>query len=182
MSAIAIPVLSRIPFLGPIVFTQTVLAYLALIAIVAVWFLLYRTKWGLHVRAVGEHPEAADTVGLTVRAIRWQAVVGGAALAGLGGAFYTIGTTGAFNKDMTSGDGFIALAALIMGRWKPGLAAVMALFFGFVRAMGVQFGSIQSPINPNLISMLPYLATVIAVTGLIGKVRSPKADGVPYVK
>ena len=182
LKEIAIPGLSQIPFLGPIVFKQTVLAYLALIAIFVVWFLLYRTKWGLHVRSVGEHPEAADTVGLNVRALRWQAVLAGAALAGLGGAYFTIGSTGQFTKDMSAGNGFIALAALIMGRWKPGLAALMALFFGFVSQLSSQLQLLQTPVNSQLLLMLPYIATIIAVAGLIGRVRSPKADGVPYVK
>jgi len=182
LKEIAIPLLSKIPFLGPILFKQTVLAYLALVAVFVVWFLLYRTKWGLHVRSVGEHPLAADTVGLNVRAIRWQAVLAGAALAGLGGAYFTIGSTGQFTKDMTAGNGFIALAALIMGRWKPGLAALMALFFGFVSQLSSQLQLLQTPVNSQFLLMLPYIATIIAVAGLIGKVRSPKADGVPYAK
>jgi len=182
LTDVAIPGLSRIPFVGPIVFNQTPLAYMALLCIPLVWFLLYRTKWGLHVRAVGEHPEAADTVGLNVKAIRWQAVLAGAALAGLGGAFFTIGSTGQFVKDMTAGKGFIALAALIMGRWKPGLAALMAIFFGFVSQLASQLQVLQTPMNSQFLLILPYIATVVAVAGLIGRVRSPKADGVNYVK
>jgi len=182
LNEIAIPLLSKIPFIGPIVFKQTVLAYLALISIFVVWFVLYRTKWGLHVRAVGEHPEAADTVGINVKAIRWQAVLAGAVLAGLGGAYFTVGSTGQFVKDMSSGNGFIALAALIMGRWKPGLAAVMALFFGFVSQLAAQLQILQTPMNSQFLLILPYVATIIAVAGLIGRVRSPKADGVNYEK
>jgi len=182
LKTISIPWLSEIPFIGPILFQQTALAYMALAAIALVWFLLYRTKWGLHVRAVGEHPEAADTVGINVRAIRWQAVLVGAALAGLGGTFFTIGSTGQFVKDMTAGKGFIALAALIMGRWKPGLAAVMALFFGFVTQLAGQLQVLQTPMNSQFLLILPYIATVIAVAGLIGRVRAPKADGKNYDK
>lgn len=182
MKEIAIPWLSKIPFIGPTVFQQTVLAYGSLLAIAVVWFLLYRTKWGLRVRAVGEHPEAAETVGLNVRAIRWQAVLVGAALAGLGGAYFTVGSTGQFVKDMTAGQGFIALAALIMGRWKPGLAALMALFFGFVSQLSGQLQVLQTPMNGQFLLMLPYIATIIAVAGLIGRVRAPKADGTNYVK
>jgi len=180
MSDISIPLLSRIPFFGPIIFKQTILAYLALICILIVWFLLRRTKWGLRVRAVGEHPEAAETVGINVRAIRWQAVLVGGLLAGLGGCYFTVGTTGQFVKDISSGYGFIALAALIMGRWKPGLAALMALLFGFVTNLGNQTGSV--PMNPNILAALPYIVTVIAVAGFVGRVVAPKADGVNYVK
>jgi len=179
---IAIPGLSEIPFLGPILFDQTLLAYIALLAIPAVWLLLYRTRWGLRVRSVGEHPEAAETVGLNVRAIRWQAVLTGAALAGIGGAYLTIGSAGQFVKDMSSGKGFIALAALIMGRWKPGLAALMAIFFGFVSQLSGQVQVLGTPINSQFLGILPYIATIIAVAGLIGRVRAPKADGVNYVK
>ncbi|HHU39112.1 MAG TPA: ABC transporter permease, partial [Propionibacterium sp.] len=116
MRAIPIPGLSAIPLLGPVLFNQTILVYLAILSVFVVTFLLYRTRWGLRVRSVGEHPEAADTVGISVRAVRWQAVLLGGLFAGLGGAFFTIGSTGAFNKDITVGNGFIALAALIMGR------------------------------------------------------------------
>jgi simple sugar transport system permease protein len=185
MKALAIPGLSKIPFIGPIVFEQTFLAYLALVCILIVWFLLNRTKWGLRVRAVGEHPEAAETVGINVRAIRWQAVLVGGLLAGLGGTFFTIGSTvatGQFNKGMTVGNGFIALAALIMGRWKPGLAALMALLFGFVQSLGNQGGTLGVPMDSNILGALPYIVTVIAVAGFIGRVVAPKADGINYTK
>ena len=182
MQDLAIPGLSKIPFFGPIIFEQTILAYLALVCIFIVWFLLQRTKWGLRVRAVGEHPEAAETVGINVRAIRWQAVLVGGLLAGLGGCFFTVGSTGGFVKDISSGYGFIALAALIMGRWKPGLAALMALLFGFVTNLGNQAGSLGVPMNPNILAALPYIVTVIAVAGFVGRVVAPKADGVNYVK
>lgn len=182
MTPIEIPVLAKIPFLGPILFRQTVLAYLAVASVILVWFLLYRTRWGLRVRAVGEHPEAADTVGIKVRAMRYQAVIVGGIFAGLGGAFFTIGSTGSFTKDLTVGKGFIALAALIMGRWHPVWAAVMALFFGFVTQMASQMQSLSTPVPSQFLELLPYVATVIAVAGLIGRVRAPAADGVPYDK
>ncbi|MEL4358069.1 MULTISPECIES: ABC transporter permease [unclassified Luteococcus] len=182
MQNIAIPGLSKIPFFGPVLFNQTALAYLAIASVVLVWFLLYRTKWGLHVRAVGEHPKAADTVGINVAGTRWAAVLAGGLFAGLGGAFFTIGSTGSFSKDMTVGNGFIALAALIMGRWHPVLAALMALFFGFVKQMASQLSALNTPAPSQLLLMLPYLATIIAVAGLVGRVRAPAADGQPYVK
>lgn len=182
MDPIAIPGLAEIPFLGPVLFNQTALAYIAIGSVVLVWFLLYRTKWGLHVRAVGEHPKAADTVGINVARTRWASVLVGGVFAGLGGAFFTIGSTGSFSKDMTVGNGFIALAALIMGRWHPVLAALMALFFGFVKQMASQLSALNTPAPSQLLLMLPYLATIIAVAGLVGRVRPPAADGQPYVK
>lgn len=182
MQRIAIPGLSQIPLIGPVLFDQTILVYLAILSVALVWFLLYRTRWGLRVRSVGEHPEAADTVGINVRAVRWQAVLVGGLFAGLGGAFFTIGSTGGFIKDITVGNGFIALAALIMGRWHPVRAAMMAVFFGFVTQMSTQLGTMNAPMPRELLGLFPYLATVIAVAGLIGRSRAPKADGTPYTK
>lgn len=182
MEPIPIPLLADIPFFGPIFFNQTILAYLAAVSVVVVWFLLFRTKWGLRVRAVGEHPKAADTVGINVFAIRWSAVLSAGLFAGLGGAFFTIGSTGAFVKDMTVGNGFIALAALIMGRWHPVWATVMALFFGFVTQMASQLQTLSTPVPSQFLLLLPYVATIIAVAGLIGRTRAPAADGTPYVK
>ena len=182
MNQLPIPFLSDIPFFGPILFRQTILAYLAVVSVIVVWFLLYRTKWGLRVRAVGEHPEAADTVGIRVRAVRWSAVLVGGIFAGLGGAFFTIGSTGAFVKDLTVGNGVIALAARIMGRWHPVWATVMALFFGFVTQMASQLQTLQTPVPSQFLLVLPYVATIIAVAGLVGRVRAPAADGVPYTK
>ena len=182
MQNLAVPGLSSIPFLGPVLFNQTALAYLAIASVVLVWFLLYRTRWGLRVRAVGEHPKAADTVGINVARTRWSAVLAGGVFAGLGGAFFTVGSTGAFAKDITVGNGFIALAALIMGRWHPVLAALMALFFGFVKQMASQLSTLNTPAPSQFLLMLPYIATIIAVAGLVGRVRGPAADGQPYVK
>lgn len=182
MQRLAIPLLSQIPLIGPVLFDQTILVYLAIASVAVVWFLLYRTRWGLRVRSVGEHPEAADTVGINVRAVRWQAVLVGGLFAGLGGAFFTIGSTGGFIKDITVGNGFIALAALIMGRWHPVRAALMAVFFGFVTQMSTQLGTMNAPMPRELLGLFPYLATVIAVAGLIGRSRGPAADGVPYTK
>jgi ABC-type uncharacterized transport system permease subunit len=143
---------------------------------------LFETRWGLRVRSVGEHPKAADTVGIKVKRVRYQAVLSGGVLAGLGGAFFTVGYAGSFNKDMTAGNGFIALAALIMGRWHPIGAMVAALFFGFATQLQSQLQIIQTPIPGELLLMAPYLATIVAVAGLVGRVRAPKADGEPYVQ
>lgn len=182
LGKVEIPLLSQIPFFGPILFNQTILVYLAAISVALVWFGLYRTRWGLRVRSVGEHPEAADTVGINVRLVRWQAVLTGGIFAGLGGAFFTVGSTGGFIKDITVGNGFIALAALIMGRWHPIRAALMALFFGFVTQLASQLQTLRTPMPSQFLLLLPYLATIIAVAGLIGRSRGPKADGVPYTK
>ena len=182
MEAVAIPGLSKIPFFGPIFFDQTVLVYIGFLCIPLVWFLLWRTKWGLRVRSVGEHPEAADTVGISVAGVRWSAVLVGGVFAGLGGAYFTIGTVGSFSKDITVGNGFIALAALIMGRWRPGLAAVMALFFSFVTQLSTELSTISAPMPSQFLLILPYIATIVAVAGLVGKVRAPASDGTPYIK
>lgn len=182
LEAIPIPGLSRIPILGNVLFNQTILVYLAVLCVALVWFILNHTTWGLRIRSVGEHPEAADTVGINVRAVRWSAVLFGGLFAGLAGTFFTVGSVGGFTKDITVGNGFIALAALIMGRWKPVLAALMALFFGFVMQLSTQLQTIQTPINSQWMLMLPYVATIIAVAGLVGRVRGPKADGIPFIK
>jgi ABC-type uncharacterized transport system permease subunit len=182
LETVPIPGLSSIPFFGRVLFDQNVLAYLAIIAVVVVWVLLYRTTWGLRVRSVGEHPQAADTVGISVRGIRWSAVLAGGVLAGLGGSFFTLASTGQFTKEFTVGNGFIALAALIMGRWRPVLATIMCLFFGFVTQMASQLQTLSTPMPSQLLLVLPYIATIIAVAGLVGRVRPPAADGVPYEK
>jgi general nucleoside transport system permease protein len=181
LSAVKIPGLGDIPFIGQILFNQTVLVYLTYLAVAVVTFVLFQTRWGLRVRAVGEHPKAADTVGIKVKRVRYSAVLWAGVLAGLGGAFFTVGYAGSFSKDMTAGNGFIALAALIMGRWHPIGAMVAALFFGFATQLQSQLQIIQTPIPGELLLMAPYLATIIAVAGLVGRVRAPKADGEPYV-
>lgn len=182
MQRLPIPGLEKIPFLGPILFSQTALAYIAFLMVPFVWFLLFKTKWGLRVRAVGEHPHAADTVGINVVRTKFASVLLGGAMAGLGGAYFTLGSTGSFRPDMTVGNGFIALAALIMGRWHPVYAALMALFFGFVTQLGQTLNPLGSPIDSSFLLMLPYVATIIAVAGLVGRVRAPAADGEHFRK
>ena len=182
LTALPIPGLSSIPFFGSVLFSQSVLAYLAAVSVVVVWVLLYRTTWGLRVRATGEHPEAVDTVGISVRGIRWSAVLAGGLFAGLGGSFFTLASTGAFSKEFTVGNGFIALAAVIMGRWRPVLATLMCLFFGFVTQMASQLQTLSTPMPSQFLLILPYVATIIAVAGLVGRVRPPAADGVAYEK
>jgi simple sugar transport system permease protein len=176
-----IPLLGDIPVIGPLFFDTSVIVYLTYILIVLVDIWLFRTRWGLRTRAVGEHPKAADTVGIKVLAMRYRNVILGGAIAGLGGSYF-IFQVGQFQKNITSGQGFIALAALIFGRWSPRGAVAAALLFGFASAMQTTL-SINAPSIPsNFVAMVPYLATILAVAGLVGKVRAPAADGEPYVK
>jgi general nucleoside transport system permease protein len=145
---------------------------------------LFRTRWGLRTRAIGEHPKAADTVGIKVLAMRYRNVVLGGAVAGLAGAYLTLGSVGAFSKNITSGQGFIALAAVIFGRWSPRGAVAAALLFGFTESVATVLSFTATPVKipTNFLLMLPYLATVFAVAGLVGRVQAPAADGEPYVK
>jgi ABC-type uncharacterized transport system permease subunit len=177
-----IPVLSDIPVLGPTLFASNVFGYLAIVLVILVHVALFRTRWGLRTRAVGEHPTAADTVGIKVRLTRYRNVLLAGVIAGIGGASLTIGEVGSFNQNMTNGKGFIALAALIFGRWSPIGATMAALLFGFFDALGVFLSNNGSPIPSEFLSMLPYVVTIIAVAGLVGRVRAPAADGQPYVK
>lgn len=177
-----VPGLADIPVIGPVLFNTTVLVWIALILVVAIHFGLSRTRWGLRTRAVGEHPTAADTVGIRVRGLRYFNVLVGGVIAGFGGAYFTLIGAGSFTKNMTSGAGFIALAALIFGRWTPLGALAAALFFGFAQNLTFFLSSINSPVPSQFLGMLPYVATIIAVAGLVGRVRAPAADGVPYVK
>ena len=177
---LAIPVLSKIPVLGPIFFTQTIVVYLMFIIVAAVSFALYKTKWGLRTRAIGEHPTAADTVGIDVNKLRFRNVIIAGLIAGVGGAYYTVGSIGAFGKEMTAGAGFIALAALIFGKYRPMGAVMAALLFGFADNLQSTLSIIGVSIPSEFMLMVPYIATIIAVTGLVGRVRAPAADGIPY--
>jgi simple sugar transport system permease protein len=177
----AIPILKDIPVLGPALFRGNIFLYLALILVVVMQVALFRTRWGLRTRAVGEHPTAADTLGVRVLALRYRNVLLAGLVAGIGGASYTLALY-TFTKNMIGGKGFIALAALIFGRWSPTGALLAALFFGFADQLGTYLGAIKSIIPGEFLAMLPYLATILAVAGLVGKVRAPAADGKPYLK
>lgn len=179
---ISIPLVSDIPILGPVLFENRLTVFLAFLAVPLLWFVLFRTRWGLRARAVGEYPMAADTMGIGVAATRFWWVVMGGALAGLGGAALTIGNVGAFGKEMTQGQGFIALAVVILGRWHPFYMSAAALLFGFSIILRVWANQVSPGIPTDFIIMVPYLVTIIAVVGFVGRVRPPASSGKPYIK
>jgi ABC-type uncharacterized transport system permease subunit len=181
-AAFKIPLLGDIPVLGSVFFNGTIFLYLTYALVGGVHFGLFHTRWGLRLRSVGEHPKAADTVGINVRRTRMRAVLLAGLIAGLGGAFLVIGagSPGTFQLNMSAGKGFIALAAVIFGRWSPKGAVLAALLFGFADQLQALLAQAGAPIDPSLLLMLPYLATLLAVAGFVGRVRAPAADGQPY--
>ncbi|MFD6697631.1 MULTISPECIES: ABC transporter permease [unclassified Microbacterium] len=181
-SLIKIPILGDIPVIGPALFNQTFLVYLMYVVVALVAWAMYRTRWGLRVRAVGEHPHAADTVGIKVNPTRfWNLQLAGA-IAGIGGAYFTLVSVPQFTKDMTAGLGFIALAAVIFGRWDPVRAALAALLFGFATNLQNLLAVLRTPIPGEFMLMLPYVVTILAVVGFVGQIKAPAADGKPYIK
>jgi simple sugar transport system permease protein len=182
LDLIKIPFLSDIPIIGSVLFENRLTVFVAMISVPVIWWILFKTKFGLRARAVGEHPLAADTVGINVGRTRFWWVVLGGSLAGLGGAAFTIGSAGAFGREMTGGLGFIALAVMILGRWHPIYAALAALLFGFSFVLRVWANQVNPGIPSDFIGMIPYLVTIIAVVGFVGKSQAPKALAVPYVK
>lgn len=180
-NSIALPGLSKIPILGPILFDQNVFVYGAAILLVVVHVALFHTRWGLRVRAVGEHPRAAATVGIHVISVRYRNVILGGVIAGIGGASFTIGSVGEFSSNMTAGLGYVALAAMIFGRWRPFGALSAALLFGFSVSLQSFLAVLNVGIPAPILAMTPYVITIAVVSGLVGRVRPPAADGVPYV-
>jgi simple sugar transport system permease protein len=172
-----IPVLHQIPVIGPVLFRQSLLVYLMYALIVGLNVMLFRSRWGLRMRACGEHPEAADTVGIKVNRTRIRNTILGGAIAGLGGAFFTVEMGLAFGKEASAGKGFIALAAMILGRWNPKGAVAAALLFGFANELAQMMGTMNTPIPSNILLMIPYVLTILAVAGLVGQVRAPAAEG-----
>ncbi|WAA64957.1 ABC transporter permease [Microbacterium oxydans] len=177
-----IPLLSDIPIIGPVLFNQTFIGYLMFITVAVVAWGLYRTRWGLRLRAVGEHPQAADTVGIKVNPTRFWNVLLAGAIAGMGGAYFTLVSVPQFGKDMTAGLGFIALAAVIFGRWDPIRATLAALLFGFATNLQNLLSILKTPIPGEFMLMLPYVVTLLAVAGFAGQIKAPAADGKPYIK
>jgi simple sugar transport system permease protein len=181
-STIAIPGLSKLPIIGPTLFNQTIIVYLMYIIIFGVQFALFKTRWGLRTRSIGEHPVAADSVGIDVNRLRFKNVIISGLVAGLGGAYFTVGAVGPFSAEMTAGAGFIALACLIFGKWTPKGVIIAALFFGFADYLQGTLSIIGVPIPSEFMLMVPYVATIIAVSGLVGRVRAPAADGIPFMR
>ena len=179
---IHIPFLGDIPIIGPVLFQNRITVFLAIGIVIVLWFVLFKTKLGLRARAVGENPLAADTVGINVSRTRFWWVTLGGLLAGLGGAALTVGSSGSFGREMSGGLGFIALAVVILGRWHPGYATAAALLFGFSIILRIWANQVSPGIPTNFITMVPYLVTLIAVVGFVGRSRPPAADGIPYVK
>jgi len=182
VSAWRIPLLADIPVIGPMLFDHTFFVYATFLLVILLHFGLFRTRWGLRVRSVGEHPKAADTLGINVLRVRYRNVIMGGLIAGLGGAFLALAQVSRFEENMTGGIGFIGLAAMIFGRWMPFGALGAGLLFGFSGALAQRMAILGTGIPSEFMLMLPYVATVIVVAGLVGMARPPAADGQPYVK
>ncbi len=176
-----IPALSNIPGVGQILFQQNALVYLAIALVPAVHIYLFRTRLGLRSRAVSENPKAADVAGINVSRVRYGAVIASGALAGLAGAFLAA-STGSFSEGVTSGKGFIALAAVIFGKWRPIPAALATLLFGFCLSLEPQLQFTNISVALPVLYMIPYVVTILVLAGFIGRAVAPAADGIPYVK
>ena len=180
--AIKVPFLSDIPVIGPVFFSQNIFVYGAFILAGLATYYLFHTRMGLRARAVGEHPRAADTLGINVYRTRYINVTVAGMVAGFGGAWFTLGSVGRFDEGMTGGRGFIGLAAMIFGRWHPVGALLAALIFGFADSLQQKLALLGTPIPSEFLAMAPYIATIIVVAGVVGRARAPAADGKPYVK
>ncbi|RYE78461.1 MAG: ABC transporter permease, partial [Hyphomicrobiales bacterium] len=181
--------LANVPVVGPIyaelISGHNLLVYIAFLAVPITWWLLYRTRFGLRLRAVGENPKAVDTAGISVIALRYQAVLITGLLCGFAGAFFSIAQGSGFGNNMTAGKGFIALAALIFAKWKPVPAMFTCLLFGFLDALQIRLQNTEIlgvTVPVQAIQALPYVLTVVLLAGFIGKAVGPKAGGVPYTK
>ena len=179
---IPIPLLSRIPILGPILFNTNLFVYIMFILLFLIQVALFSTRWGLRLRSVGEHPKAADTLGIKVIPTRYMAVLLSGAVAGIAGAFYTLGSVGRFDEGITAGKGFIGLAAMVFGNWTPIGSLGAGLLFGFADSLSSKLSLLGSVIPPQFMAMTPYLITMIVLAGFIGKGQAPAADGEPYEK
>ncbi len=177
---IALPLLSDIPVIGVVLFTQTLFVYFAYLAVAVATWSLYHTKWGLRTRAIGEYPKAAGTLGVDVIKLRYRNVLIAGAVAGVGGAWWPIGMVGRFDQNITNGRGFIALAAVIFGRWKPLGALSAALVFGLAEAIQLKMSNLDTGIPSEFLLMAPYLVTLVVVAGFVGRSRGPKAAGQAY--
>jgi ABC-type uncharacterized transport system permease subunit len=186
---VRIPYLADIPIVGPILFENQPTVFIMLVLLVAVNFIIFKTPWGLRMRACGEHPRAADTVGVQVNRMRYISVIVGGLIAGIGGAYFSLGQVGTFEDNMTRGQGFVALAAMIFGNWNPVGGFLAALLFGLADALQVKMQILQpvlpiinQPIPPEFLQMAPYILTIIVVAGVVGRVLPPASEGKPYEK
>ena len=180
--SINLPVLSDIPVLGPVLFKQNIFVYFSIFIVIISTYYLFKTAYGLRARAVGEHPKAAETLGISVLKTRFHHVIMGGMIAGFGGAWFTLGSVGRFDEGMTGGRGFIGLAAMIFGRWHPVGALFAALIFGFADSLQQKLAILRTPIPSEFLAMAPYLVTIIVVAGIVGNARPPQAIGQAYVK
>ena len=179
---VSIPLLSKIPFFGPVLFSNSLFVYGMILLLVVLQFALFRTRWGLRLRSVGEHPKAADTLGINVYRTRYMAVILGGLVAGFGGAYFSLGSVGRFDEGMTAGKGFIGLAAMIFGGWIPFKAMLAGILFGFADALASSVSILRSPIPGQFINMLPYIVTIVVLAGVVGSGSGPAAAGTPYDK
>jgi simple sugar transport system permease protein len=182
LQPVNIPLLNKIPFVGEVFFQNRPIVYMMLILAVVIFYVLFFTPWGLRVRAVGEHPKAADTVGINVFRVRYISVFLSGLLAGLGGVWFSLEQVGHFDMLMTNGKGFIGLAAMIFGKWNPLGALVAALIFGLPEAVQINLAMSMPNVPYQFLSMIPYLLTIIVLTGVVGRAVAPAADGSPYEK
>jgi simple sugar transport system permease protein len=177
-----IPVLSKIPFLGPILFDHTMFVYAMFLFLIVIHVALFYTRWGLRLRSVGEHPKAADTLGINVYRTRYMAVILSGMMSGFAGGYFTLGSVGRFDEVMTAGRGFIGIAAMIFGNWAPVGSFAAGLLFGFADSLATKIGILGVAIPSEFLLMAPYLATMIVLAGVVGKGDMPAADGQPYDK
>jgi ABC-type uncharacterized transport system permease subunit len=178
--SISIPILSKIPVIGPVIFENNIIIYLTILLVIVMHIVLFYTPWGLRTRAVGEHPKAADTLGVNVYFVRYVNVILGGVIGGLGGAYFTIGSVGRFDEIMTAGKGFIGLAAMIFGKWNPFGAYTSSMIFGFADSLQVKLQILRTPIPSEFLLMAPYIVTMIILTGVVGRAIPPAADGQSY--
>jgi simple sugar transport system permease protein len=179
---IEIPVLSEIPFVGQILFHHNMYIYVTIILVVILTIALFHTCWGLRMRSVGEHPKAADTLGINVFRTRYTSVILGGMMAGFAGTYFTLGSSGRFDELLTAGRGYIGLAAMIFGNWHPVGSFGASILFGFFDALAVRASILNVPIPSEFLGMTPYIATMVVLAGIVGKGHAPAAEGEPYEK